>query len=88
MQYTVTSQDRPQNSPLYSINTGLDSFILFNDENFSEQVTLSDLMIDREEEEDNIGVSEQFTEPVNSSQQNVDLELQIMCPLLLNIESQ
>ena len=58
MHYIVTSQDRPQNSPLYSVNTGLDSFILFNDETFSEQVTLSDLMIDREEEEDNVGVSE------------------------------
>ena len=51
MQYTVTSQDRPQNFPLYSINIGLDSFILFNDESFSEQVTLTELMADREEEE-------------------------------------
>ena len=57
MQYMVTSQNRPQNSPLYSVKTGLDSFILFNDQTFSEQVTLSDLMIDREEEEDNAGVS-------------------------------
>ena len=41
MKYTVTSQDKPQNSPLYSMNTGLNSFILFNDEIFSEQVTLT-----------------------------------------------
>ena len=88
MQYMVTSQDRSQNSPFYSVNTRLDSFILFNDENFSEPVTLSDLMTDREEEEDNVGVSEQFAEPVNSSKQNIGLELQIMCPFLLNIESQ
>ena len=50
MQYTVTSQDKPQNSPLYSVNIGLDSFILFNDETFSEKVTLTELMADREEE--------------------------------------
>ena len=58
MKYTVISQDRPHNSPLYSINIGLDSFILFNDENFSEPMTSSDLMISREEEEDNIVMSE------------------------------
>ena len=57
MQYMVTSQDRPQNSPLYSVNTGLDSFILFNDESFTEQVTLNALMADREEEEHNAEVS-------------------------------
>ena len=56
MQYMVTSQERPQNSPIY-INTGLDSFILFNDETFTEQVTLTELMADREEEEDNTEVS-------------------------------
>ena len=32
MKLTDTSQDRPQNSPLYSVNTSLDSFIMFNDE--------------------------------------------------------
>ena len=74
MQYTVTSQDRPQNSPLYSVDTGLDSFILLNYETFSEQVTLSDLMIDREEEEDNVGVSKEFVEPMNSSKQNTGLD--------------
>ena len=51
-------------------------------------MTLSDLMISREAEEDNVGVSEQLAEPVNSSKQNTGLELQIMCPLLLNIEIQ
>ena len=57
MQYTVTSQDRPQKYPLYSINIDLDSFILFNDETFSEQVTLTGLMADREEEEHSAEVS-------------------------------
>ena len=49
MQYMVTSHDRPQNYPLYSVNIGLDSFILFNNEKFSEQVTLTELMANREE---------------------------------------
>ena len=53
MQYTVTSQDRPQNSPIYYVNTGLDSFIMFNDETLAEQVTLTELMADREGEENN-----------------------------------
>ena len=60
MQYTVTSQDIPQKSSLYSVNTGLNSFIMCNDETFSEQVTLTGLMADREEEEHNAGVSKQF----------------------------
>ena len=88
MQYTVTSQDRPQKSPLYSVNIGLDSFIMFNDETFSEKVTIMRLMKDGEEEQDNVGVSKQFAEPVKSSKQNTGLELQITCPLLLNIEIQ
>ena len=50
MQYTVTIQDLPQNSPLYSVNTSLDSFILFNEETLDEQVTFIELMVDREEE--------------------------------------
>ena len=48
----VTSQDRPKNSPLYSVNIDLDSFILFNQEILDEQVTLIELMADREEEND------------------------------------
>ena len=88
MQYMVSSQDIPQNSPLYSINTGLDSFILFNDEAFSEQVTLTELMADREEEKDNKRVSKQFAQLKNYSKQHTGLELQIIHPLLLNLESQ
>ena len=57
MKFTVTSQDKPQNSPLYSLNTGLDYFIMFNDETLGEQVTLTGLMADREEEEHNTEVS-------------------------------
>ena len=32
MKYMVSSQERPENSPLYSIHTDLDSFSLYNDE--------------------------------------------------------
>ena len=37
MKYMVSSQERPENSPIYSIHTDLDSFILFNYETFNEQ---------------------------------------------------
>lgn len=30
MKYMVSSQDRPQNFPIYSIHTNIDSFILYN----------------------------------------------------------
>ena len=88
MQYTVTSQDRPQNSPLYSVNTGLDSFILFNEEASDEQVNLTELMADREGEVNTTELSKQFSAFKDSSKQNIVLELQITCPLFLNIESQ
>ena len=87
MQYTVTSQDKPQNSPLYSVNTGLDSFILFNDEMFSEQETLTELMANREKEEDKTKVSKQFAKSENHSKKITVLELQINHPLLFNLES-
>ena len=57
---------------------------MFNDETLSEQVTLTELMASREEEADNAGVSKQSATFENSSKQNTGLELQIMCPLLLN----
>ena len=86
MQYTVTSQDRPQNSPLYSVNTRLDSFILFNDETLDEQVTLTELMANREEEVNATEMWKQFAKPVKSSKQNVGLELQDVHPFLLNLD--
>ena len=87
MQYTVRSQDRPQKSPLYSINTDLDSFIMFNDESLSEQVTLTKLMADREEEVNTTEVSKQFVAFENFSKPNTGLELQVMYPFLLNLDS-
>lgn len=32
MKYMVSSEDKPQNFPIYSIHTDMDSFILFNDD--------------------------------------------------------
>ena len=88
MKYTVTSQDRPQNSPMYSLNTGLDSFIMFNEETLGEQVTLTGLMADREDEANTTELSKQFAEPLSISKLNKGLKLQVMHPLLLNIENQ
>ena len=72
---------------IYSVNTGLDSFILFNDEKLSEQVTLTELMADREEEVNTTEVSKQFVAFENISKPNIGLELQVMSPLLLNLDS-
>ena len=88
MQYTVTSQDRPQNSPLYAVSTSLDSFIMFNDEALTEQITLPGLMDETEEEEYNAELSRQFTVSKNPSKPNTGLELRIINPLNLNIDSQ
>ena len=82
MQYMVTFQERPQNSPLYSVNIGLESFILFNDETFTEKVTLIELISYREEEKDNIEASKQFAKSENHSKKNAGLELKIIHPLL------
>ena len=32
MKYMVSSEEKPQNFPIYSIHSDMDSFILFNDE--------------------------------------------------------
>ena len=88
MQYMVTSQDRRQNSPLYYVNTGLNSFILVNDETFSEQVTLNELMTNREEEVSTTKVSKLFAAFENISKPNKRLELKVRCPLLLNMYNQ
>jgi len=34
MKYVVSSEEKPQNFPLYSIHTNMDSFILFNDDTY------------------------------------------------------
>ena len=37
MKYMVSNQETQENSPIYSIHTNLDSFILYNDEISNEQ---------------------------------------------------
>ena len=44
-------------------------------------------MADTEEEEHNVEVSKQFVAFENFSKPNTDLELQVMYPLLLNLDS-
>ena len=75
MQYTVTSQDRPQNSPLYVVSTSLDSFIMFNDETLTEKITLTGLIAETKDEEYNVELSRQFTVSENPSKPNTSLEL-------------
>ena len=38
MKYMVSSLDRPNNTPVYSIHSDLDSFILYNENEISGQV--------------------------------------------------
>ena len=38
MKYMVSSLDRPNNTPIYSIHSDLDSFILYNENDLDEQV--------------------------------------------------
>ena len=38
MKYMVSSQDRPDNTPLYSIHLDLDSFILYDEVDTDEHV--------------------------------------------------
>jgi len=37
--YMVSSQEKPDNYPLYSAHSDLDSFILYNDSDMGEQIT-------------------------------------------------
>ena len=37
MIYMVSNIDRPKNSPIYSIHSNLDSFILYNEDEISQQ---------------------------------------------------
>jgi len=48
MKYVVSSQERPQNFPIYSVHFDIDSFILYNDENNQED-TSSNITIEPKE---------------------------------------
>ena len=52
MKYMVSSQEKPDKSPLYSIHTDIDSFILYNDENLNEKVTVNEKTSIEEEEQE------------------------------------
>ena len=66
----------------------VDLRIEHNDETLSEQVALTGLMADREEEKHNSKVSKQFDAFEDISKPNKGLELRVMCPLLLKLENQ
>ena len=96
MQYVVSSQDRPQNSPLYSIHTGLDSFILFNDEICNEQESLTylvatphcNVVADIVREEDMTEGLKQLVISKNHCKVITGIELQNNHPLLVNFENE
>ena len=47
MKYMVSNQERQKNSPLYSIQTNLDPFILYNDEIPNEQELFNETSLNR-----------------------------------------
>ena len=71
MKYMVSSQERTDNSPLYSIHTDLDSFILYNDENLNEQ-GLEDQKPTIEKEEGKGRKHKQFANSENYSKHKED----------------
>ena len=74
MKFLVSSPEKPENSPLYSVHTDLDSFILCNDESSEGSESKNrdtnketesmdfNIMATLDSEENDIGNSEQCTE--------------------------
>ena len=51
MKYMISSQEKPHNYPLYSTHSDLDSFILYNDGDFEEQIAqLEDDALDQNDD--------------------------------------
>lgn len=50
MKYNISSQENPDNSPIYFFHSDLDSFILYNNENINEQVVVNEKLVEKEEE--------------------------------------
>ena len=84
----VTSQERPDNSPLQSIHTNLDSFILYNDEIPNEQELFNEtspnlvfpphpnIVASIDEEENKEKTESKFANSENYSKQITVLEVQ------------
>ena len=89
MKFMVSCPEKPENSPLYSVHTDLNSFILFNNESIDEpeledkdsnnRVGPTDLniMATLDIEENERENFEQCTESETQSEQNQDYKLQI-----------
>ena len=87
--FMVSSPEKPENSPLYSVHTDLDSFILCNDK-FADEPKLEDRYEKNKVEPTNINIMatldieenegetlEQCTESETQSGKNQDCKLQI-----------
>jgi len=48
MKYVVSSQDRPQNFPIYSMHFDINSFILYNFEQ-TQETTLNNIILETKE---------------------------------------
>ena len=76
----VSSQERPENSPLYSIHTDLDSFILYNDDISNEQELINEtstkLVAIIDEEENKEETKRQFASSENHSKEITSIKHQ------------
>ena len=89
MKFMVSSPEKPENSPLYSIHTDLDTFILYNDESINKS-ELEDRNSDNQLEAPNLEIMvvldieeneretfEQCVETKNLSEQSQDCKQHI-----------
>jgi len=69
MKYMVSNIDRPNNTPVYSIHSDLDSFILYNENDISEQVNDNEGQLSLPEQPNQLSNQENDTQ--NSSSPKV-----------------
>ena len=92
MKFMVSSQEKSENSPLYSVHIDLDSFILYNDESFDElelESEKSPNITKNMEGRDRKGEDlKKFAKSENYSKQNREYEKPTVHQLSANHESQ
>ena len=73
MKYMVSNIDRPNNTPVYSIHSDLDSFILYNENDISEQVDNNEGQLSLPEQPNQLSNQENDTQNSSSPEvQNSD----------------
>ena len=73
MKYTVSKLDRPNNTPIYSIHSDLDSFILYNENDISEQVNDNEEELSPSEQSNQLSNQEKDLQNSSSPKvQNID----------------